>query len=89
MKKALHTIAIVLLICAIGFVPDAHPDAEIHQCSYPLCPFKGDIQFTALHSDCEEGTDCYYLDSLHFAYPDKDYDYIDSLLFAQPVILIK
>lgn len=53
-----------------------------HHCSYRLCPFNNDTSFTHGCGLCDPGSDCYALDSLHFVYPDKDYEYLDSILFT-------
>lgn len=53
-----------------------------HKCAYKHCPYKGLTVFSADICECEVGSDCYYLDSLHFVYPDNDYDTNDSLLFS-------
>lgn len=53
-----------------------------HQCNYKLCPFKGETTFTHGCGNCDEGSDCWCLDSIHFANPSWNYDQCDSSLFS-------
>lgn len=86
-KPALALLIGLFLFCLynifLGKKVQAKPIATTaHTCIYKLCPYKGDLTFNHGCGACEPGTDCYLLDSLHFVYPDKDYDYLDSLLFT-------
>jgi hypothetical protein len=83
MKRTLALVAVSLLICLVPDVCEDDPAPTTpHTCSYSLCPFKNQAFFFAGCGNCDEGSDCYILDSLHFAMPDKDYDELDSLLFS-------
>lgn len=55
------------------------PPACMHVCPFATCPYTGSTTFS---SDCEEGSDCYYLDLLHWQHPTFTYDQLDSLLFT-------
>lgn len=75
----------LLIVCSFIVISDKVNEGnqpKKHHCSYRFCPFKGDTVFTHGCGYCDPGSDCYALDSLHFVYPDKDYDCIDSLLFT-------
>lgn len=62
-----------------------------HACRWKTCPFKGDVVFTSGCGYCEQGTDCWILDSLHFVSPSLEYDQLEYKLFSpmQPTKLTK
>jgi len=70
------------IFCTVSIIISPKPAIMKHKCSYRHCPFKGEIKFSGQDPNCTPGTDCYSLDSLHFIYPNENYDYIDSLLFS-------
>lgn len=58
-----------------------------HTCEWSKCPYKSvpmaDRKEAIIeYTGCEEATDCYCIDWLHFEYPKYQYDQLDSLLFA-------
>lgn len=54
-----------------------------HTCNYPSCPFKTQTSWQQKGCGaCEKASDCYTLDSLHFIYPTKSYEQLDSMLIA-------
>lgn len=59
-----------------------------HLCKWNACPYTGVTMFdrheaVSEYTECDEGTDCYCIDWLHFEYPTYDYDKLDSLLFTK------
>ena len=50
-----------------------------HKCGYKTCPYKKETRFRHGCGYCDSHTACRSLDSLHFHYPNKSYDYIDSI----------
>lgn len=58
-----------------------------HECPYKMCPYKGMPEYSVLSEDflfkceCEEGSDCYYLDIIHFKNPNWTYDQCEDYLF--------
>lgn len=60
-----------------------------HVCQWVNCPYKSvpmaDRKEAIIeYTGCDEGSDCYCIDWLHFDYPTYSYDSLDSLLFTQP-----
>jgi hypothetical protein len=53
-----------------------------HVCAYSLCPFKDKTEFKEGCGNCENGSDCYFLDKIHFEHPTWDYDKCESYLFG-------
>jgi hypothetical protein len=49
-----------------------------HMCPFRLCPMKGERYFSGCH-DCDIGSDCYVLDSIHWKHPTFSYDECDSI----------
>jgi len=72
----------MFIFSTVAILVSPKPAIMKHKCSYKKCPFKGEIKFSGQHEDCTKGSDCYSLDSLHFIYPNENYDYLDSLLLA-------
>ena len=69
MKKLL----ILLLATAILFAADWF-SVKTHFCPRPACPYKGVVVDSAKeaiieHTGCDEGTDCYIVEALHFEMP--------------------
>lgn len=59
----------------------------LHACAYTTCPYKGQEKFSRSIAEFPQHEESCAIDSVHFLYPEKDYDFIDSLLFtpkAQP-----
>lgn len=59
-----------------------------HSCRWDACPYKGVQPWPGEwneavydYTDCEEGTDCYYIDMLHLQFPDEDYDQLEDRLW--------
>ena len=52
-----------------------------HSCSYDLCPFKDITRFEKGCGNCDQGTDCWALDSLHIEFPYMEYDELEQELF--------
>jgi len=57
---------------------------EKHICPYKNCTMKDQIVFHGC-SVCEEGTDCYALDAVHWDYPTLTYDECEEILFGKPM----
>lgn len=57
----------------------------LHACRWAQCPYHGirpcDYRKIVDYVG-SEGTDAYYIDSLHLAYPTYEYEQLDSMLFA-------
>lgn len=57
---------------------------NVHQCRWPLCPYKGITNDKAAKAVAnyvgDSGIDAYYIDILHIQYPTYEYDQLDSLL---------
>lgn len=64
----------LLLLCCVRF-------NYRHTCPFKHCPFKGYEWYNDQICGCPEGSDCYYLDKLHWQYPSASYDEIDDMLF--------
>lgn len=74
MKKLLF---ILLVICSCN-------KQNPHTCPFNGCPFKEEITFTHGCGYCDQGSDCWALDSLHFEFPFASYDDLEDKLFKQP-----
>lgn len=64
---------------------------SLHQCSYTLCPYHKVKHFNHVIHTGETKSDKTYdytllwnIDRLHFKYPYKSYDYLDSLAKIKP-----
>lgn len=76
-------LAIPLLIAVAasgGFSCKSEKKKEnVHSCKWEECPYIGitanDYQ---LRAECENGSDCYYFDSLHLEYPGESYDQLEN-----------
>ena len=53
-----------------------------HHCPINNCEQEGHTTFT---TSCEEGTDCYIVDSIHFFNPEMNYDQIETLMFGAEI----
>lgn len=87
MKKqkdyTLHTVLLALVISVLSSMCfDNTP--KMHTCEYSKCPFIGQTKFVG-HLDCVEGSDCYYLDKIHFDHPSLTYDECENMLFGQDI----
>jgi hypothetical protein len=91
MKK---TILICLIAVTCGLAdnfadqPEFSPADLPHACRWPYCPYKGITpgnQDAAVreYTGCDEGTDGYCIDMLHFQYPEKDGDQLEDILFSK------
>lgn len=67
-------LAIVIAVLAL-MLPNPHT------CEFSKCPFKGQMKFENGCGYCEEGSDCWLLDKIHFAHPSWSYDQCDDYLF--------
>lgn len=74
---------IFVSLIALGSLASCSKEVGGHACPWPHCPYKGITiaQYPSV-AECQPGSDCYILDSLHFVYPNKEYDYLDSLVFS-------
>jgi len=72
----------MFVFSTVAILISPKPAIMKHKCSYKYCPFKGEIKLSGQDPNCTPGTDCYSLDSVHFLYPNENYDYLDSLLFT-------
>lgn len=82
--KTKRIIDITLLLIAFWLLPESNTDLKVvnrHECKFKLCPYKGLLNFKPGLCSCEEGSDCYYLDKIHFENPGLSYDECDSILF--------
>ena len=58
-----------------------------HSCKWELCPYKGVKcapgewnEAVYSYTECEKGTDCYYIDMLHLQFPNDEYDQLEERL---------
>lgn len=85
MKATLFIFSLFIAICFADNFGD-NPDNKklsTHECKYSLCPFKGKVRFVSGCGNCDSGSDCWALDSIHFTNPALDYDSCENLLFTK------
>lgn len=84
-----YTFILILLMSAVVIVASCSklntivdmPATTGHHCPYTNCPFEqGQLTFDKGCGECEQGEDCWKLDSIHFVHPLLDYDDCDDLL---------
>lgn len=90
-----YTLAAIAFVILIAVLASSCTHAEpkriqlqsnaLHACKWPQCPYHG-IRPCDYRKIVEyvgsEGTDAYYIDSLHLVYPTYEYEQLDSMLFA-------
>ena len=79
---AILFLGLFILVLGFLFIKPKKQFKAVHQCGYRLCPMQGYEKFKSDLTECEPGSDCYILDSLHFANPAMNYDELDSMLFS-------
>lgn len=72
---------LIASIIVLAEVFGCNKQTTSHICKWDLCPFKGQESFTRGCGLCDQGTDCWALDSLHVVYPVLEYDELETVLF--------
>ena len=75
-----------LCICVGGLLYACSKEKIGHECRWEHCPYKGVKpgqyeKAVEKYTECDEGTDCYYIDILHLEYPTDEYDQLEEKLF--------
>lgn len=92
MKHTLLAIAFVIIIAVLAssctrnnYNKTQLQSNALHSCKWATCPYHS-IKPSDYRKIVEyvgsEGTDAYYIDSLHLAYPTYEYEQLDSMLLT-------
>lgn len=92
-----YTLAVIALVVLIAVLASSCTRTEykrtqlqsnvLHSCKWATCPYhmiKPSDYRKIVEYVGNEGTDAYYIDSLHLAYPTYEYEQLDSMLFTLP-----